>query len=467
MVAERRTSAASIVPTIVKFVFAAVRLAVAAAVLPYALDWRSPFLTTVRPWAFLILVAVPLAVAAGEIWLWRSERARRTRWRLPATAHMAIAAVALFAASCTLFLEARFQWMRHEVMHADPRQLERLGHHVIVGYRDADELRALVERRAISGVFLTSHNVRERTIGEVREIVEALQATRARQNLPPLWIATDQEGGAVSRLSPPLARSGSLSGIVAKYADEKARSAEVGRFAAEQARELSYVGVNLNFAPVVDINHHTINPKDRLTRIYARAIAADPQVVMDVAGRYCATLWQGGIRCTLKHFPGLGRVFEDTHREDAQLNASIADLAASDWIPFRTLMQDGTAFTMLGHARLTAVDPDRPASFSRAVVGDLIRRQWQHEGVLITDDFCMGAVTDSRAGVGQAAVEALNAGVDLILVSYDPAQYYPVMHALLRAYRNGSLQQEALERSEIRLGHALEPFRRTAGLGPR
>src|SRR5262249_8616173 len=161
------------------------------------------------------------------------------------------AAVALFTAGCTLFLEARFQWMRYEVMHADARELERLGRHVLVGYRDADELHALVERRAISGVFLTSHNVRERTIGEGREIVDALQATRARQGLPPLWISTDQEGGAVSRLSPPLVRSGSLSGIVAKYSDEQARSVEVGRFATEQARELSYVGVNLNFAPVV------------------------------------------------------------------------------------------------------------------------------------------------------------------------------------------------------------------------
>src|SRR5262245_41994206 len=122
MVAGRQTSAASIAPTVVKFIFAAARFAVAAALLPYALDWRSPFLTTIRPWAFLILVAVPLALAAGEIWLWRS--ARRTRWRIPALLHAAVTAAALFTAGTTLFLEARFQWMRYEVMHADARELE-------------------------------------------------------------------------------------------------------------------------------------------------------------------------------------------------------------------------------------------------------------------------------------------------------------------------------------------------------
>src|SRR5262245_50536580 len=105
MVAGRRKTGRSIVPTIVKFIFAAARFAVAAALLPYALDWRSPYLTTIRPWAFLILVAVPLALAAGEIWLWRS--ARRTRWRILAVLHAAVTAAALFTAGAALFLEAR------------------------------------------------------------------------------------------------------------------------------------------------------------------------------------------------------------------------------------------------------------------------------------------------------------------------------------------------------------------------
>ena len=77
--------------------------------------------------------------------------------------------------------------------------------------------------------------------------------------------------------------------------------------------------MNLNFAPVVDLNHGVVNPEDRLSRISSRAISADPAVVTEVAGLYCLTLKLTGVHCTLKHFPGLGRVYEDTHRVTAEL----------------------------------------------------------------------------------------------------------------------------------------------------
>jgi beta-N-acetylhexosaminidase len=111
-------------------------------------------------------------------------------------------------------------------------------------------------------------------------------------------------------------------------------------------------------------------------------------------------------------------------------------------------MGDGT-FTMLSHARLTALDPERPVSFSHAVVADLLREAWRHDGVLITDDFSMGAAYASKEGIAVAAIAALNAGVDLILIAYDPAQYFTVMDALLAGA--GSLSATALARSERRL----------------
>jgi beta-N-acetylhexosaminidase len=285
--------------------------------------------------------------------------------------------------------------------------------------------------------------------------------------LPPLWIATDQEGGPVSRLSPPLARLPSLADIVNARSDPSERAAAVQAFASRQGRELANIGVNLNFAPVVDLNHRLVNPDDLLTRIHERAISADPHVVTDVANHYCAALWQTGVRCTLKHFPGLGRVYEDTHRESANLSVGTAELVATDWVPFRALMPGAHAFTMLGHVRLTAIDRERPASFSRPVVAGLLRGDWNSDGILVTDDFCMAAVTDSREGIGAASVEALNAGVDLILVSYDSDQYYPVMHALLKADAEGRLRPDALGDSDRRLaGVSHLPPDATAGASP-
>ena len=160
------------------------------------------------------------------------------------------------------------------------------------------------------------------------------------------------------------------------------------------------------------------------------------------------------MHCTLKHFPGLGRVFDDTHMVTAELDATSDALEATDWLPFRQLMSSDAAFTMLSHARLTAIDRDRPASFSHAVVKGLLRDGWKHDGILVTDDFSMGAVTLSREGAAGGAVEALNAGVDLILVSYDPDQYFYVMYALLQADRDGRLRGDMLERSQTRLRRA-------------
>jgi beta-N-acetylhexosaminidase len=130
------------------------------------------------------------------------------------------------------------------------------------------------------------------------------------------------------------------------------------------------------------------------------------------------------------------------------------ELASSDWLPFRALMRRDDVIVMLGHARLTALDRERPVSFSRAVVHGLLRTDWGYDGVLITDDFSMGAVTRSREGIGGGSVEALNAGVDLILVSYDPDQFYLVMHALIRAARAGALRADALAESDRRLAKA-------------
>src|SRR5205814_1852365 len=155
--------------------------------------------------------------------------------------------------------------------------------------------------------------------------------------------------------------------IVQGQVDAAERRAAVRHYATTQGQELADLGVNLNFAPVVDLNYGFMDPSDRHTRIYQRAISPDSSVVTEVAGHYCSALQETGVRCTLKHFPGLGRVREDTHHQSADLSAPLSELVAADWVPFRALMSHVNALTMLGHARLVALDPERPASFSAPV----------------------------------------------------------------------------------------------------
>src|SRR5262249_41581316 len=137
----------------------------------------------------------------------------------------------------------------------------------------------------------------------------------------------------------------------------------------------------------------------------------------------------------------------------------------TDWVPFRSLMRRGDVFTMLGHVTLTALDRAHPTSFSAPVVSGLLRADWHCDGPLITDDFSMAAVYRSQGGLAEASIAALNAGVDLILVSYDTDQYYMIVHALLAADRDGRLQQDALRSSDERLTRAAGALARSNGAG--
>ena len=222
----------------------------------------------------------------------------------------------------------------------------------------------------------------------------------------------------------------------------------VAAYAAEQARGLAALGVNLNFAPVVDLNFNVRNPNDSFTHIAERAIAADAGTVSDVAGWYCEGLMAHGVRCTLKHFPGLGRVFDDTHRRDATLNASPQELANADWIPFRRLLGHADSFVMVGHVRLKTLDATQPASTSASIVNGLLRGEWGYSGIVITDDLCMGAIDSSLGGIAGASKRALNAGVDLLLLSWDGDQIYPVLASLLPAT---DLEKDWLQQSDRRL----------------
>ena len=360
---------------------------------------------------------------------------------------------ALCSVGLAIFLttEIEFRQAKHIVLTHEPSQLESLGQHIIVGYRDIEDVKTLVEKRGIGGVFITARNIQGKTLDGIRQDIAELQAIRAEQELPPLWIATDQEGGIVSRLSPPLTQLPPLADWVRSAQTLVERQHAAMRYGDIQGRELADVGINLNFAPVVDLNKGVVNPNDRFSVIYRRAISDNKTIVAQVAQDYCNALESHAVRCTLKHFPGLGRLTTDTHVSSATLDTPMAELMNDDWYPFRHIMSQSQAFTMLGHPILTDVDAQHPVSFSEDVVSGIVRQQWQHDGVLITDDISMRAFFYSRDGFADAVVKALNAGVDLILISYDPDLYYPAMAALIRANQGDRILQNLLSKSQNRL----------------
>lgn len=348
---------------------------------------------------------------------------------------------------------------RAEILATDADRLTRVGQHIIIGFHDFGSLRALVEKQLIAGIFITTHNVAGHSAAQIKNQIDALQDIRRAQGMPPLIIAADQEGGQVSRLSPPLKKQQSLARALVGSNDDESRRKIVEDYAGVQAAELKRIGVTVNFGPVVDLNLANAKREDGETMLRQRAIAADPYLVTKAAGWYCATLAKAGIMCTLKHFPGLGRVARDTHIASGDISASEGMLELNDWVPFRRLMNRANVATMLGHVRVAAIDKDTPASFSKPVIGQLIRQTWEHDGLLITDDFSMGAISGSRDGVGGAAVKSINAGADLILVSFSEKYLDPVLSALIRADEEGALDVKTTEASRARITRILRQAR--------
>jgi len=430
-----------------------VRLLFAIALIYPALEMRSPTFLKLRPWIEFGVAILGVIIVLASLQILRQKlpqfsTGKRLLLRSLAGLGAIVATVSLVFACNT---EIQFHLVKYRVLHANTDQLAYLGQHLMVGYRDGEMAQTLVQKQAVGGLFLSTRNIQNRTPDQIRAEIKGFQDIRWEQGLSPLWIATDQEGGIVSRLSPPLTQLPPISSVVAEASGANQRQGAVKEYAQVHGQELSNLGINLNFAPVIDLNQGVINPEDKYSQIYRRAISDDPLMVTQVATDYCQTLLQSGVMCTLKHFPGLGRVETDTHVASAQLETPISELEMTDWIPFQTLMGNVPAITMLGHAKLMDLDGQNPVSFSNKAIAYLLRHQWGYDGVLITDDFCMKAVYGSPGSVQGAVVKALNAGVDLILIAYDSDLYYPVMDALLQADRKGHLNTAQLNQSQGRL----------------
>ena len=344
-----------------------------------------------------------------------------------------------------------FEVRKHEVLNTEVTRAHVLGRHFVVGYSSFSEVALLAEKGLISGIYVSRHNAADRSAEALRSEISALQDRRRSAGLPPLMVAADQEGGIVSHLGPPLTRLSALSTLADLPSDvRKAKAEEFGRV---HGQELASIGVNLNFAPVLDLRPNSGRYRfDFNTLIGQRAISPDPAIVSEIGAAYVRGLEASGVGATLKHFPGLGRVRTDTHHFSAELDTLVEELEASDWRPFKEVLAASKAQLMIGHVTLTAVDPDRAASHSKRVVDGIIRNKWNYQGVVITDDLVMGAIY--QHDVCTAVTEALNAGVDLLLVAYDGAQFYRIFSCASAASAEGKLDAATLRNSEARLKRA-------------
>ncbi len=416
------------------------RLAPGLASLVAVLLYRTPLLVSIRtPVAIVVGIGIVIGLALELRALGRDCVRRGSTLLMVALWGLCLA--------LALGIEGRFRLAKARVLAASPAELQALGAHLVVGFRSLDELYRLTDQETVAGVYVSRRNLQSIDPVELSRALARIQEERRARHLPPLLVSADQEGGVVSHLSPTLTRLPSLGSLVDR---EAATPTEIRDYARVHGRELASLGININFAPVVDLRVHVDRAFDRYTKIEARSIAEDPMLVAAVAGPYCQALASEGIACTLKHFPGIGRVREDTHYFAGHLQLDRRALEEQDFWPFRQLVRAGRPSTlmMLSHTIVDAVDERSPASMSAPVVDGLLRQEWGFDGVLITDDLSMFPIS-LGPGVGEASVRALASGVDLLLISYDPDLYYEAVDELLS--RSQEIPVQRLASSERRL----------------
>jgi beta-N-acetylhexosaminidase len=224
-----------------------------------------------------------------------------------------------------------------------------------------------------------------------------------------LFIAADAEGGQVMRLSP---RAGYLPSLSAR---ELGEGGDVTVTQAEARRIgvlLHEAGINWNLAPVVDV---AVNPANPAIVALGRSFAADPKQVIAHARAFVRGMHEAGVLTALKHFPGHGSSATDSHAgftdvsDTAELKVELA--------PYRALIAEGLADSvMTAHVFNRGLDPWDPATLSRYTVKRILRGRFHYQGVVVSDDLLMGAIIQ-RYGLEDAAVKALNAGVDVVLIS--------------------------------------------------
>ncbi|GIP40107.1 glycoside hydrolase family 3 [Paenibacillus sp. J31TS4] len=332
---------------------------------------------------------------------------------------------------------------------------EKLGQMLLVGIdgQTMDEnAKKLVATHRVGGIILYKPNIANasQTYGLLNALKEANKEGKA-----PLFLSVDQEGGKVSRMPEEFAK---LPGAAEVGCSNDAGYAR--RIGASLGEEVKTLGFNMNFAPVLDINSNPANPV-----IGERSLGSKAELVGRLGIAEMKGLQETGVVPVVKHFPGHGDTSVDSHLELPVVAKSLEELKALELQPFREAVKEGADAVMIAHILLPKLDPDHPSSFSRRIITGLLREELGYKGVVITDDMTMGAII-GHYDLGQAAVQSVQAGTDILLVAHEYAKATAVLDALKQAVAQGKLDEARIDESVARILRLKDKYRLTDAKAP-
>ncbi|MDR3707893.1 MAG: beta-N-acetylhexosaminidase [Capsulimonadaceae bacterium] len=304
--------------------------------------------------------------------------------------------------------------------------------------------RALIDEFHVGGIVLMGRNVEGNSPERMHAIVDEFQAMSTATEMPPLLVAVDQEGGRVARFAPPHFRTYPSAATLGEAADEAA----VRRNGRAIGTELSSVGVNWVLAPVLDVNNNPAN-----TVIGDRSYGSDPDLVARLGVAALKGLQdEAGLLACGKHFPGHGDTETDSHRSLPVIRHGRERLDAIELKPFRAAIDAGIGSIMSSHILFPDLDPEYPATLSPKILNGLLREELGFDGLIVTDDMEMkGLASWSPA---EAAVRAVIAGADMLLVCHTYRTQRAIIDALVDAATSGRLSEERIDEANRRIALA-------------
>ncbi|MFD0694239.1 beta-N-acetylhexosaminidase [Paenibacillus sp. GCM10027628] len=307
----------------------------------------------------------------------------------------------------------------------------------IDGYAMSQHSRELIENYHVGGLILYKTNVK--ATSQLVELVNALKGANAGNKLP-LWLGADEEGGKVTRLPDEIVKT-PANQVIGKT-NSKDFAYGVGSLLGQ---ELNDYGLNVDFAPVLDVNSNPKNPV-----IGDRSFGANAAIVSSMGVQTMKGIQAQQVLPVVKHFPGHGDTSVDSHAQLPIVQNDLARLRKLELVPFAESFKQGADAVMVAHILLPKVDAQNPSSMSKKIMTDLLRQEMGFQGVIITDDMTMGAILKNNE-IGEAAVTSILAGANVVMVGHDYDKVVTVFDALRKAVQEKRIPMETIDQSVVRV----------------
>ena len=297
-----------------------------------------------------------------------------------------------------------------------------------------DDAKFMLNEYRVGGIILFDRNMESKD--QVKTLITDINKAGKSAGLTPLFLGIDQEGGAVARMDDKLIKVPPAEEVGKEPVEQAAALAK------EVGAELKDLGFNINFAPVADLG---------LT--YGRSYSTNPDEVVRYASAVGKSYDEAGLWYSYKHFPGIGKTDVDLHADTSIVPVSKETLLSEDTKVFVDLIKQSKPNTytiMVSHAMYPQIDLDHPASLSKAIITDWLRKDMGYNGVVVTDDMDMGALAKHYT-FGDMAVQSILAGSDILLVCHEYEHMQEAYNGLMKAVKDGRISKERLDESVKRI----------------